>query len=133
MSIACKETLSPVAVLIPFKDENHAVLQANQTPDRLGAGIRPRDVRRARDVVRALRVGSVWVKLFRISSVALAGLALSPAETQSTSLRVRSVSHQTIGAGLGTPAPTWQLDERFHPIISEARNGNSSYINRQGS
>jgi hypothetical protein len=32
MSIACKETLSPVAVLIPFKDENHAVLQANQTP-----------------------------------------------------------------------------------------------------
>jgi acyl-CoA reductase-like NAD-dependent aldehyde dehydrogenase len=64
MRIAREEIFGPVAVLIPFKDENDAVLQGNATTYGLGAGVWTRDVSRAHKVARALKSGSVWVNCY---------------------------------------------------------------------
>src|SRR5271154_1179609 len=57
MRIAREEIFGPVAVLIPFKDENDAVLQGNDTTYGLGAGVWTRDISRAHKVAPALRGG----------------------------------------------------------------------------
>jgi phenylacetaldehyde dehydrogenase len=64
MRIAREEIFGPVAVLIPFKDENDAVLQGNDTTYGLGAGVWTRDISRAHKVARALKAGSVWVNCY---------------------------------------------------------------------
>jgi acyl-CoA reductase-like NAD-dependent aldehyde dehydrogenase len=64
MRIAREEIFGPVAVLIPFKDENDAILQGNDTTYGLGAGIWTQDVSRAHKVARALRAGSVWINCY---------------------------------------------------------------------
>jgi len=66
MRIAQEEIFGPVAVLIPFKDENDAVLQGNDTTYGLGAGVWTRDISRAHKVARALKAGSVWVNCYGI-------------------------------------------------------------------
>ena len=66
MRIAREEIFGPVAVLIPFKDENDAVLQGNDTTYGLGAGVWTQDVSRAHKVARALKAGSVWVNCYGI-------------------------------------------------------------------
>src|SRR5579875_2126144 len=57
MRIAREEIFGPVAVLIPFKDENDAVLQGNDTTYGLAAGVWTRDLSRAHKVARALKAG----------------------------------------------------------------------------
>jgi acyl-CoA reductase-like NAD-dependent aldehyde dehydrogenase len=64
MRIAREEIFGPVAVLIPFKDENDAILQGNDTTYGLGAGVWTQDVSRAHKVARALRAGSVWINCY---------------------------------------------------------------------
>ncbi|HTW89508.1 MAG TPA: aldehyde dehydrogenase family protein [Candidatus Binataceae bacterium] len=64
MRIAREEIFGPVAVLIPFKDENDAVLQGNDTTYGLGAGVWTRDVSRAHKIARALKAGTVWVNCY---------------------------------------------------------------------
>jgi phenylacetaldehyde dehydrogenase len=66
MRIAREEIFGPVAVLIPFKDEDDAVLQGNDTTYGLGAGVWTRDISRAHKVARALKAGSVWVNCYGI-------------------------------------------------------------------
>src|SRR5581483_7046929 len=55
MRIAQEEIFGPVTVLIPFKDENDAVLQGNATTYGLAAGVWTKDVSRAHAVARKLR------------------------------------------------------------------------------
>jgi phenylacetaldehyde dehydrogenase len=66
MRIAREEIFGPVAVLIPFKDEDDAILQGNDTTYGLGAGVWTQDVSRAHKVARALKAGSVWVNCYGI-------------------------------------------------------------------
>lgn len=66
MRIAREEIFGPVAVLIPFKDENHAILQGNDISYGLGAGVWTCDIGRAHKVARALKAGSVWVNCYGI-------------------------------------------------------------------
>ncbi len=65
MRIAREEVFGPVAVLIPFDDEDDAVKIANDTPFGLAAGVWTRDVARAHRMIRSLRVGSVWINNYR--------------------------------------------------------------------
>lgn len=64
MRIAREEIFGPVAAAIPFKDENDAILQANNTHYGLGAAVWTRDISRAHKVARALKAGSVWINTY---------------------------------------------------------------------
>jgi acyl-CoA reductase-like NAD-dependent aldehyde dehydrogenase len=64
MRIAREEIFGPVASVIPFKDENDAVLQGNDTTYGLAAAVWTTDVSRAHKVARALKAGTVWVNCY---------------------------------------------------------------------
>ncbi len=64
MRIAQEEIFGPVVSAIPFKDENDAVLQGNQTVYGLAAGVWTKDVSKAHKVARALKAGTVWINCY---------------------------------------------------------------------
>jgi acyl-CoA reductase-like NAD-dependent aldehyde dehydrogenase len=64
MKIAREEIFGPVAAAIPFKDENDAVFQGNDTTYGLAAAVWTRDISRAHKVARALKAGTVWVNCY---------------------------------------------------------------------
>jgi acyl-CoA reductase-like NAD-dependent aldehyde dehydrogenase len=64
MRIAREEIFGPVAAVIPFKDENDAILQGNDTTYGLAAAVWTNDVSRAYKVARALKAGTVWVNCY---------------------------------------------------------------------
>lgn len=64
MRIAQEEIFGPVAAVIPFKDENDAILQGNDTTYGLAAAVWTNDVSRAYKVARALKAGTVWVNCY---------------------------------------------------------------------
>src|SRR5262245_15586353 len=66
MRIAREEIFGPVVSIIPFKDENDAVLQGNDTLYGLAAGVWTRDVSKAHRVARAIRAGTVWVNCYNV-------------------------------------------------------------------
>jgi betaine-aldehyde dehydrogenase len=59
--IAQEEIFGPVATVIPFSDEKEAIRIANDTPYGLAAAVWSRDIFKAFRMVKALRVGVVWV------------------------------------------------------------------------
>ena len=67
MKIAREEIFGPVAAAIPFKDENDAILQGNDTTYGLAAAVWTRDISRAHRVARALKAGTVWVNNYGAS------------------------------------------------------------------
>jgi aldehyde dehydrogenase (NAD+) len=70
MKIAREEIFGPVVSIIPFKDENDAVLQGNATNYGLAAGVWTRDVSKAHRVARAIRAGTVWVNCYNVFDAA---------------------------------------------------------------
>jgi acyl-CoA reductase-like NAD-dependent aldehyde dehydrogenase len=64
MKIAREEIFGPVAAVIPFKDENDAVFQGNDTTYGLAAAVWTQDVSRAFRVARALKAGTVWINSY---------------------------------------------------------------------
>lgn len=61
MRIAREEIFGPVASVIPFKDENDAICQGNDTTYGLAAAVWTNDISRAHKVARALKAGTVWI------------------------------------------------------------------------
>jgi aldehyde dehydrogenase (NAD+) len=64
MKIAREEIFGPVASAIPFKDENDAVFQGNDTSYGLAAAVWTKDLNRALSVTRKLKAGTVWVNTY---------------------------------------------------------------------
>jgi len=60
-TVAMDEIFGPVAVVIPFDDEDEAVRMANDNRYGLGAGVWTTDVGRAHRVASAIVAGMVWV------------------------------------------------------------------------
>jgi betaine-aldehyde dehydrogenase len=59
--IAREEIFGPVAAVIPFENEAEAMRIANDTPYGLAAAVWSRDIFRVFRIVKALRVGVIWV------------------------------------------------------------------------
>ncbi len=64
MKIAREEIFGPVASAIPFKDENDAVFQGNDTTYGLAAAVWTKDISRAHTVARKLKAGTVWINTY---------------------------------------------------------------------
>jgi acyl-CoA reductase-like NAD-dependent aldehyde dehydrogenase len=61
MRIAREEIFGPVVSVIPFNDEDDAILQSNDTHYGLAATVWTRDVSRAHTIARRIKAGTVWV------------------------------------------------------------------------
>ncbi len=72
MRIAQEEIFGPVLSIIPFKNEDDAVLQGNDTTYGLSAAVWTKDVARAHKVVKALKAGRLWINTFGESDPAMA-------------------------------------------------------------
>ncbi len=64
MKVAQEEIFGPVLSIIKFKDENDAVLKANQTQYGLAAAVWTRDISRAHTVAKRLSSGRVWINTY---------------------------------------------------------------------
>jgi betaine-aldehyde dehydrogenase len=68
--IAQQEIFGPVLCILPFRDEDGVIAQANDSVYGLAAGIWTADYRRAWRVARALEAGTVWVNTYKQLSIA---------------------------------------------------------------
>jgi acyl-CoA reductase-like NAD-dependent aldehyde dehydrogenase len=66
MTIAREEIFGPVLAAIRFDDPEQAVALANDTPYGLAAAVWTRDVKKAHQVARALKAGTVWVNTYNL-------------------------------------------------------------------
>jgi aldehyde dehydrogenase (NAD+) len=61
MTIAKEEIFGPVLVVIPFKDADDAIRQANDSIYGLAGAVWTRDIKKAHKTARALKAGTVWI------------------------------------------------------------------------
>jgi aldehyde dehydrogenase (NAD+) len=64
-AVAREEIFGPVLVALPFDSLDEVAQRANDTPFGLGAGVWTTDVRRAHQLSRRLRAGSVWINTYQ--------------------------------------------------------------------
>lgn len=67
--IAREEIFGPVAVVLPFADEDDLVAQANDNEFGLACGVWTADYRRAWRVARAIDAGTVWINTYKQFSI----------------------------------------------------------------
>lgn len=70
MKIAQEEIFGPVLSVIPFKDFQDVVAQANDTCYGLAAGIWTSDITKAHRLARLVRAGSVWINTYGALNIA---------------------------------------------------------------
>jgi len=71
MTIAREEIFGPVLSMISFDDVEQAVKQANQNPYGLAAAVWTRDIKKAHQICRQLRAGTVWINTYGLMDAAL--------------------------------------------------------------
>jgi acyl-CoA reductase-like NAD-dependent aldehyde dehydrogenase len=71
MKIAQEEIFGPVLAMIAFDDADQAVEMANQNPYGLAAAVWTRDIRKAHNISRQLRAGTVWINTYGLMDAAL--------------------------------------------------------------
>jgi len=70
MRVAQEEIFGPVVSVIPFKDEDELIKQANDTIFGLSAGIWTRDIVRAHRFAKEIKAGVVWINTFNMFNAA---------------------------------------------------------------
>jgi aldehyde dehydrogenase (NAD+) len=68
MTVAQDEIFGPVLSVIPARDEDEIIRQANEIPFGLAAGVWTKDIQRGHRVAHALKAGTVWINAYRIIS-----------------------------------------------------------------
>ncbi|WP_370151844.1 aldehyde dehydrogenase [Ferrovibrio sp.] len=67
---AQEEIFGPVGVLLPFRDEDSLIAEANDSVYGLASGVWTGDFRRAWRIGRALNAGTVWINTYKQFSIA---------------------------------------------------------------
>ena len=65
MRIAQEEVFGPVLSIIPFKDDDEAISIANDVIFGLASGLWTSDIRRAIEIPKRIKSGTVWVNTYR--------------------------------------------------------------------
>jgi aldehyde dehydrogenase (NAD+) len=68
MRIVREEAFGPVLVVMPFKNEGHAIELANATEYGLAAGIWTKDIAKGIRVSESMEAGTVWINTYRSTS-----------------------------------------------------------------
>ena len=68
MRIAQEEVFGPVLSIIPFRDDDEAVAIANDVVYGLASGVWTGDIRRAIEIPKRIKSGTVWVNTYRAVS-----------------------------------------------------------------
>jgi acyl-CoA reductase-like NAD-dependent aldehyde dehydrogenase len=71
MRIAREEIFGPVLSVLSFKDTADGVAQANDSLYGLAAAVWTKDVKKAHQVARAVKAGTVWINTYNLYDVAL--------------------------------------------------------------
>jgi aldehyde dehydrogenase (NAD+) len=71
MKIAQEEIFGPVLATLSFDDPEEAVTLANQNPYGLAAAVWTRDVKKAHNVSRQLKAGTVWINTYGLMDASL--------------------------------------------------------------
>jgi aldehyde dehydrogenase (NAD+) len=95
-AICQQEIFGPVAVLMPFDDEDELVRQANDTVFGLACGIWTADFPLAWRVARAIKAGTVWINTYKQLSIStpFAGVKESGLGIEKGRDGIRSYMHQ---------------------------------------
>ena len=71
MKIAQEEIFGPVLSVLTFEDVEQAAEQANRNPYGLAAAVWTRDIKRAHQVSRMLKAGTVWINTYGLMDAGL--------------------------------------------------------------
>src|SRR5271154_6362931 len=71
MKIAQEEIFGPVLATLSFDDVDQAIDLANRNPYGLAAAVWTRDVRKAHNISRQLKAGTVWINTYGLLNAAL--------------------------------------------------------------
>jgi acyl-CoA reductase-like NAD-dependent aldehyde dehydrogenase len=71
MKIAREEIFGPVLSVLTFDDVDEVIEQANNNPYGLAAAVWTRDVKKAHNVSRRLKAGTVWINTYGLMDAAL--------------------------------------------------------------
>jgi betaine-aldehyde dehydrogenase len=69
MKLVKEEIFGPVMAVLPFRNEEEAIVRANSTDFGLAAGVFTRDIQRAHRVVARLDAGTCWINHYNITPV----------------------------------------------------------------
>jgi aldehyde dehydrogenase (NAD+) len=105
--ICREEVFGPVAVVLPFDDEDDLVGQANDSAYGLAAGIWTRDHPRAWRIARRIQAGTVWINTYKQFSIAtpFGGMKESGLGTEKGRHGIRTYSR--------TKSVFWGLDQEL--------------------
>jgi aldehyde dehydrogenase (NAD+)/phenylacetaldehyde dehydrogenase len=71
MKIAREEIFGPVLSTMTFRDFDDAVQKANETSYGLAAGIWTRDIKKAHNLARKIKAGTVWINTYNMYDAAM--------------------------------------------------------------
>ena len=71
MKVVREEIFGPVVTVMPFKDVDDLVAQANNTPFGLAAAVWTRDIKKAHRIAAELRAGTVWINCYGVLDSAM--------------------------------------------------------------
>jgi betaine-aldehyde dehydrogenase len=69
MKVVREEIFGPVMTVLPFRNEEEAILRANATDFGLAAGVFTRDLARGHRVVARLDAGTCWINTYNVTPV----------------------------------------------------------------